>query len=145
MDFLLDIKRHTFGEKYQFFQLNAVPFSVFHSNIIDFKETDLFQENDQNEHILVIPMDFQKRVSYRLQFLHRKLPTFSEITDSYVFTRKSKKYQILGNFQKTAFYRLVYVMNRFQWIFIKSPYFSEITDFNGISKDSLIPFGVLIL
>ena len=26
-------------------------------------------------------MDFQKRVSYRLQFLHRKLPIFSEITD----------------------------------------------------------------
>ena len=35
-------------------------------------------------------------------------------------------------------------MNRFQWIFIKSPYFSEITDSNGISKDSLLPFGVLI-
>ena len=27
-DFLLDIKRHTFGEKYQFFQPNALPFGV---------------------------------------------------------------------------------------------------------------------
>ena len=26
--------------------------------------------------------NFPKRVSYRLQFLHRKLPIFSEITDS---------------------------------------------------------------
>ena len=56
--------------------------------IMDFKENDLFQENEQNEHISVklqisvIPMDFQKRALYRLQFLHRKLPIFSEITDS---------------------------------------------------------------
>ena len=27
-DFLLDIKRDTLGEKYQFFQPNAIPFSV---------------------------------------------------------------------------------------------------------------------
>ena len=27
-------------------------------------------------------MDFQKTVFYHLQFLHRKLPIFSEITDS---------------------------------------------------------------
>ena len=71
-------------------------------------------------------------------------------------SRKLKNYQILANFPKRAFYRLVYVMNRFQWIFIKSPYFSEITDFNeikeitdfsdsnGISKENLLPFGVLI-
>ena len=45
-------------------------------------------------------------------------------------------------------------MNRFQWIFIKSPDFSEITDiqeikelsdFSQFSKESLLPFGVLVL
>ena len=39
----------------------------------------------ENEHISVklqIPMEFQKRALYRLQFVHRKLPIFSEITDS---------------------------------------------------------------
>ena len=45
-------------------------------------------------------------------------------------------------------------MNRFQWIFIKSPDFSEITDiqeikelsdFSQFSKESLLPFGVLAL
>ena len=49
------------------------------SKIMDFKENDLFQENEQNEHISVklqIPIDFQKRVSYRLQFLHIKLSNF---------------------------------------------------------------------
>ena len=51
----------------------------------------------------------------------------------------------LPNFQKRAFYRLVYVMNRFQWIFIKSPYFSEITDSNGFLKESLLPFSALYM
>ena len=60
------------------------------SKTMDFKENDLFQVNEQNEHISVklqIPMDFQKRALYRLQFLHRKLsiftksPDFNEITD----------------------------------------------------------------
>ena len=49
------------------------------TEIMDFKENDLFQENEQNEHISVklqIPIDFQKRVSYRLQFLHIKLSNF---------------------------------------------------------------------
>ena len=83
-DFLLSSKEiHTFGEKYQFFQLNAIPFSVS------------------------IPMTFQKRAFYRLQFLHRKLSIFSEITD-------------------------------FKEI-------KEISDFNQFSKESLIPFGVLVL
>ena len=55
---------------------------------MDFKENDLFQENEQNEHISVklqisvLLSKFQKRALYRLQFLHRKLPIFSEITDS---------------------------------------------------------------
>ena len=62
-DFLLGFKGATFGEKYQFFQSNAIPFSVS------------------------ILRDFQKRALYRLQFLHRKLsiftksPDFNEITD----------------------------------------------------------------
>ena len=51
-DFLLGFKGATFGEKYQFFQSNAIPFSVS------------------------IPMDFQKTAFYRLQFLYRKLPIF---------------------------------------------------------------------
>ena len=55
---------------------------------MDFKENNLFQENEQNEHISVklqisvLLSKFQKRALYRLQFLHRKLPIFSEITDS---------------------------------------------------------------
>ena len=53
------------------------------SKIMDFKENDLFQENEQNEHISVklqISRDFQKRALYRLQFLHRKLSIFTKIT-----------------------------------------------------------------
>ena len=49
---------------------------------------------------------------------------------------KSKKYQILDNFQKRAFYRLVY-LHEILSIFIKSPDFNEIkeiTDFNQIFK-----------
>ena len=40
--------------------------------IMDFKENDLFQENEQNEHISVklqISMDFQKRAFYCLVYL----------------------------------------------------------------------------
>ena len=58
-----------------------------------------------------------------------------------------------NKFQKIAFYRLVYLYEILS-IFIKSPDFSEITDiqeikelsdFSQFSKESLIPFGVLIL
>ena len=47
-------------------------------------------------------------------------------------------------FQKTAFYRLEYLYEKLS-ILIKSPDFSEITDFsasNQFSKESLIPFAV---
>ena len=67
-DFLLDFK-------------GAFPFTMTVSKIMDFKENDLFQENEQNEHIpvkLQILIDFQKRASYRLQFLHRKLSIFTK-------------------------------------------------------------------
>ena len=43
---------------------------------MDFKENDLFQENEQNEHISVklqIPMDFQERVLYRSVHLSEKM------------------------------------------------------------------------
>ena len=63
-DFLLDFK-------------GAFPFTMTVSKIIDFKENDLFQENDQNEHIsmkLLIPMDFQKRAFYHLLYLFEILP-----------------------------------------------------------------------
>ena len=52
--------------------------------IMDFKENDLFQENEQNEHISVklqisvLLSKFQKRALYRLQFLHRKLSIFTK-------------------------------------------------------------------
>ena len=63
------------------------------------------------------------------------------------------KYQIPMDFQKRAFYRLVYLHEKLS-IFIKSPDFNEITDFkeiteitdfNQFSKESLIPFSVLVL
>ena len=76
------------------------------SKIMDFKENDLFQENEQNEHISV-------------------------------------KLQIPIDFQKTAFYRLVYLHGILS-IFIKSPDFNEIkeiSDFNQFSKESLLPFS----
>ena len=78
-DFLLGFKGATFSDKYQFFQSNAIPFSV----------------------------------------------------------------SILMDFQKTAFYRLVYLHGTLS-IFIKSPDFNEIkeiTDFNQFSKESLLPFS----
>ena len=69
-DFLLDFK-------------GAFPFTMtVLSKIMDFKENDLFQENEQNEHISVklqisvLLSKFQKRALYRLQFLHRKLSIF---------------------------------------------------------------------
>ena len=46
---------------------------------MDFKETDLFQENEQNEHISVklqISMDFQKTAFYRLMYLYYKITRF---------------------------------------------------------------------
>ena len=43
-DFLLDIKRDTFGGKYQFFQPNAVPFSVKWTDFQWFLATDFKRE-----------------------------------------------------------------------------------------------------
>ena len=57
-----------------------LPFGIITSNIMDFKENDLFQENEQNEHISVklqisvIPMEFQKTAFYRLLYLSEILP-----------------------------------------------------------------------
>ena len=48
-DFLLDFK-------------GAFPFTMTLSKIMDFKQNDLFQENEQNEQILT---NFQDRVLYR--------------------------------------------------------------------------------
>ena len=61
----------------------AFPFTMTVLKIMDFKENDLFQENEQNEHISVklqisILSKFQKRALYRLQFLHRKLSIFTK-------------------------------------------------------------------
>ena len=61
-------------------------------------------------------------------------------------SNKSKKYQILGNFQEIAFHRLVYLYEKL-WILRKLANLNdltEITDSNGISKDSLLPFVVLV-
>ena len=79
----------------------------------EIKENDLFQENEQNEHISVklqIPMEFQKRTFYRLLYLSEILPKWLKWTD----------------------------FNEIKEI-------KEITDFNQFSKESLIPFGVLVL
>ena len=57
---------------------------------------------------------------------------------------KLKNYQILTNFQEIAFHRLVYLYEKL-WILRKLTNFSdltEITDSNGFSKESLIPFAV---
>ena len=57
------------------------------SKIMDFKENDLFQENEQNEHISVklqisvIPMDFQKRAFHRLVYLCQKSYILRKLTD----------------------------------------------------------------
>ena len=53
------------------------------------------------------------------------------------------KLLILMDFQKTAFYRLVY-LHEILSILIKSPDFNEIkeiTDFKQFSKESLLPFS----
>ena len=87
----------------------AFPFTRTVSKIMDFKENDLFQENEQNEHISV-------------------------------------KLQILSNFQKIAFHRLVYLSQKL-WILSKLTHLSdltEITDSNGFSKESFLPFVVLV-
>ena len=74
IDFLLDFK-------------GAFPLTMTILKIMDFKENDLFQENEQNEHISVklqisvLLSKFQKRALYRLQFLHRKLSIFTKWTD----------------------------------------------------------------
>ena len=50
---------------------------------MDFKENDLFQENEQNEHISVklqIPIDFQKRAFYRFVYLHEILWILGNLT-----------------------------------------------------------------
>ena len=51
-----------------------LPFGVFISKIMDFKENDLFQENEQNEHI-----------SMKL----KKCTYSTEITDSNEFLKES--------------------------------------------------------
>ena len=62
----------------------AFPFTMTVLKIMDFKENDLFQENEQNEHISVklqisvLLSKSQKRALYRLQFLHRKLSIFTK-------------------------------------------------------------------
>ena len=56
----------------------------------------------------------------------------------------SVKLQISMDFQKTAFYRLVYLYQK-SWILRKLTNLSDltkITDSNGFSKESLLPFAV---
>ena len=90
------------------------------SKIMDFKETDLFQENDQNEQISVIPMDFPKRAFYHLVYLYEKLsifiksPDFSVITDfsdSKGFSKESLPPVVVFVWNITKMTE----MNRFQW------------------------------
>ena len=71
-DFLLYIKRATFGEKYQFLQSNAIPFSVS------------------------FLMDFQERAFHRLVYLYEKLwilgkmTNFNDSTKMNIFQRNNR-------------------------------------------------------
>ena len=67
-------KMNIFEAKSAFSRDSLLPFGVLISKIMDFKENGLFQENKQNEQISVIPMEFQKRVFYRLLYLSEILP-----------------------------------------------------------------------
>ena len=59
----------------------AFPFTMTVSKIMDFKENDLFQENEQNEQIL---SNFKERVLYRsvcffqILWILRKLTNFGD-------------------------------------------------------------------
>ena len=61
-------------------------------------------------------------------------------------SRKSNKYQVLANFQKRALYRLQFLHRKLS-IFSEitdSKEIKEISDFNQFSKESLLPFVVLV-
>ena len=69
------------------------------------------------ELLLMENTNFSNQRSYRSVHLYEKKNEQNEhISVKLQIPRKLKKYQILGNFQKRAFYCLVYVMNRFQVI-----------------------------
>ena len=120
-DFLLDIKRDTFGGKYQFFQPNAIPFSV---KWTDFK---WFLAWFQRRHI-----PFGEKYQF---FQPNAIPFSVKWTD----------------------FNEIKEMNRFQWNqgnqrkwliwtdFKKLPKWTDFSDSNEFSKESLIPFGVLVL
>ena len=84
-----------------------------------------------------------KELSDFSQFSKESLLPLGVLEWKFLYFYKMNRFPVIScnKLQKIAFYRLVYVMNRFQWIFIKSPYFSEITDSNEFSKESLIPFS----
>ena len=76
---------------------------------MDFKENDLFQENEQNEHISVklqIPIDFQKRALNRLLYLFEILPKWLKWTDF-------KEWLKWTDFSEISWSQQITKMNRF--------------------------------
>ena len=85
--------------------------------------TVLLSIGQQNDHFQGIScIRFQRR--YTVQYIFIKNEQNEHIS---MKSSKSKKYQILGNFQKTAFYRLVY-------LYQKLCILREMTNFNDSTK-----------
>ena len=109
-----------------------------------FKENEQFSVvlsiGQQNDHFQGIScIRFQRRYTVQCIFIKNEQNEHISMKLS-----KLKKYQILGNFQEIAFHRLVYLYEKL-WILRKLANLSdltELTDSNGFSKESLIPFAV---
>ena len=133
----------------QHFQKTAC-FTVVIWKIMYFYTMNKFKENEQfsvvlsigqqNDHFQGIScIRFQRRYTVQCIFIKNEQNEHISMKLS-----KLKKYQILGNFQEIAFHRLVYLYEKL-WILRKLANLSdltEITDSNGFSKESLIPFAV---
>ena len=104
------MKQNQHFQKTACFTVTIWKIMYFHT-MNKFKENDLFQENEQNEHISVklqIPMDFQKTAFYR-SGLNEQNEQFSVVLSS--------GHQN-DHFQEIACSRLVYLNENF-YIFIK--------------------------
>ena len=84
----------------------AIPFSASLSKIMDFKENDLFQENEQNEHISVKWTDFKG-------FSKESLLPFVVLV--WNITKMTEMNRFQWNQRNNRF-------QWFQWIFKREPY-----------------------
>ena len=129
-DFLLDIKRDTVCEKYQFFQPKAIPFSpslwkitYFHQiNRLPWKPTFSIDFLLDFKGAFPFTMTITKIMDFKENDLFQENELNEHISVKLQTSRKLKNYQILANFQKTAFYRLGVLI----W---KIVYFYQITRF----------------